>query len=455
MNNIGWYEDIGGVILRFPDPRKNEPLFDFKSKVAGFNLDNTIIESKAGMVFDRFKCDLRFQNCITKISELSRSGYSIVIISDQDMISKGFMTIEDLQIKFNSLTKLLADRNVSVIGIFTTKNNCFKKPHTWTWKKLTNIYELAGKVIDLKESFYIGNLGGRIGKKRDPDYVDRAFAHNIGIEYKTPEELFLYSNEAVEFKYENLMSDKEKDEIIRCEYERFKKCPYYHSKGFYFSLLNYCFDQAKKFNETPLIIENKTETGLISANMTSKIVSRVNSFMMIMVGPPSCGKTYLALKLAKMVTKEVIIDGKKVIKSPIVIVRDKHMIDNKKLTSSQRMQLIDNFIQTERIIIFDGNYASHESRSPYLEKAAESNMPVIFIKFDTPYQICRHFNHMKLEESKDYTKEPLSPYMFKKYNKTYKSPDIEMYKKQHLGLKTLIVEIPTLIIDNKPFRNIY
>ena len=405
-----------------------------------------------------------FQNCIQKLVELSKQDYSIVVISDQDAIAKGFITVENLQYKFNFLVTILSERQIPIIGIFTIKNNCFKKPHTWTWRKLLQIYESQGRKIDMKESFYVGNLAGRIAKspyKKDFDYVDRAFAHNLGIEFKTPEEVFRYTTEIREFKYENLMDNKEKDEFMLFEYERYKRSTFFHPKGAYVGLLNYCFDQSKKINTQINIINNNiqpntNEIKTIDANMTSKIISLANSFMMIMIGPPSCGKTFLAEKLARLVSKEVIgPDGKKTRKSPIIIIKDKHTIDGKLLSSTQRQKLIDNCIQTERIIILDGNYASHESRMEYLKKASEFNLPVIFIKFDTPYQVCRHFNHMKFEETKDYTKEPFSPYMFKKYNKTYKPPDIIMYQSQFPGLNAIIVNIPTLIIDSKAFRNIY
>ena len=461
MNDIvGWHEELGGVVIRFPDPRKNEPYFDYCTKVAAFNLDNTIMESKPKLIFNRFAFDFMFQNCIQKIQDLHKSGYSIVIISDQDAISRGFMTIEDLQYKFNYLVGMLADKRVPVIGIFTTKNNCFKKPHTRTWKLLMKLYAATNKSIDMKESFYVGNLAGRVAKtpfKKDFDYVDRAFAHNLGLEFKVPEQIFRHSVEAREFKYENIMDDKEKDEIIVFEYERYRRSPFFHTNGHDYGLLSYCYNQSKKMMSVvlPVIPENSDEK-----IATTKIVSSNNvvSFMIIMVGPPSCGKTFLANCLGKRISKKVIgPDGKESTTSPIIVIEDKHKIESggKPLSKTQRDSLIDECIRQQRIIILDSNYASHESRNPYLEKAVEYNLPVFFFKFDTPYKICRHFNHMKFEATKDYTKEPLTPYVFKKYNRTYQPPDISIYKHDFPSLNALIVNIPTLIIDSKAFRNIY
>lgn len=449
MNNTGWIERFGGILIRFPDPQKLEPPFEYKTKIAGFNLDNTIVESKPKLVADRYKFDLTFQNCIQKIQDLHKEGYAIVVISDQEGVSKGFMTVEDLRYKFDCFTSMLTDKQISVIGIFTTKNNCFKKPHTWTWKMLVELYKIQNRRIDMKESFYTGNLAGRVAKtphKKDLDYIDRAFAHNIGLEFKVPEQVFLYSAEDREFKYENIMDDTEKDEYKLHEFERYRKSVFYNKSNAFDGLLFYCQSQSKKMLET---IQDE------------KIISKKISFMIIMVGPPSCGKSFLAKILERKASRTVIGEGGKPIsKSEFIVINDRHMIKvtndkSKKLTNAQRNTLIDEAILSERLIILDGNYATHDSRKPYLEKASEYNVPVIFFKFDTPYKVCRHFNHMKFEETFDFAKEPLSTHMFKKYNKTYQPPDIASYKAQIPKLNAIIVNIPTLILDSPAFRNIY
>lgn len=445
MNNAGWNEGLGGVIIRFPNLSTNEPVFVYREKVAGFNLDNTIIESQPKLIADRYKFDMVFQNCVQKMQDLHKQDYSIVILADQDGVFKGLMSVEDMRYKFDCFVKLLAEKHIPVIGIFTVKNNCFRKPHTWCWRMLMKFYESNKKTVNLKESFYCGNLAGRAAKnshKRDCDFIDRAFAHNIGVEFKVPEQVFRHTVDDRELKYENILDDTEKDEYMKTEYERYKKSVYYNKQGAFDSLLFYCYDQSKKF--------------LSAASPDEKIVSKKISFMIIMVGPPSCGKTFLANILARKASKETIgANGKKTIRSEFIIINDKHIIDGKKLSPLKREAILNEAILAERLIILDGNYSSHDSRKPYMEKAAEFNMPVIFFKFDTTYRMCRHFNHMKFEERNDYTKEPLSLYMFKKYNKTYQTPDVTTYKAQIPKLNVLCINIPTLILDSKEFRNIY
>ena len=119
------------------------------------------------------------------------------------------------------------------------------------------------------------------------------------------------------------------------------------------------------------------------------------------------------------------------------------------------MKIINNFIQDGRTLIIDGNYPTHESRFPYLEKCAEYKMPVFFLKVSPPYNLCRHFSHMRLEKSNDTSREPLSASTFKKYNKTYEIPDPQMYEAKYPGLKVFTINVPTVIYDSKTFRNIY
>jgi DNA 3'-phosphatase len=428
----GWMEFQGGLLVRFPNLKREEPEFKFYGKVAGFNLDNTLIKTEPKLGSDKIEFELMYQNVITRLADLHTQEYSIVIISDQTLISKGIISVEHLQLKMDYLCKILADKNIPILGIFTTKNNCLRKPHTWTWKVLANLYLSQNLSINLKESFYIGHLAGRIAKqnlRRDADYVDRAYAHNIGIEFKVPEQLFRQSMELREYNYRDALSDQEKDGFIKMENEKYVNSELYKYK----SLYQFCIDKIKQIH-TPSI-----------------------PFMIIMIGPPSSGKTKLANNIAYSASSmiEDKITGKKTLKSPVVIIPETYYVDGKKLSYNEREKIINNFIYDGRILLIDGNYATHKSRYPYLRKAEEYNIPVIFIKLNPPYKICKHFNHIRLEKTQDKFREPLQPFHFMKYNKNYEKPDLNKYKELYPGLKAIIVDFPTIVIDDKAFRYIY
>ena len=446
----GWMEFNGGLIARFPNPNKNEPVFNYYENVAGFNLDNTLLKPTYKLIENEYDFGLIFQNCILRLADIHRQDYSIVVISDQTLITKGIISIEILQRRFDCLVKMLSDKNIPVIGIFTTKYNCYKKPHTWTWKFLTELYRGNKRSINLKESYYVGNLAGRVAKhplKKDSDYTDRAYAHNIGIEFKVPEQIFRQSAENREYLYENTMNDKEKEEFIESEMLKYKESPLYRFKNLY----EYCLDQSNK-----LCINDST------------IASQKASFIIIMIGPPCSGKTKLSTLIAShAVQPKTETKTKAPTKSQAVIIPEYYYEDNqqkqsfldenkKRISSAKRERIIDNFIQDGRILIIDGNYATHDSRIFYLQKAAEYKMPVIFIKLNPPYKVCRQFNHIKLEKSQDKFRQPLSDGQFKKYNKSYQKPDLASYMIKYPGMKCTMIEVPTIIITSvKEFRNIY
>lgn len=430
MSYSGWVEFNGGLIVRFPDKSKNEPSFTYNERVLAFNLDDTLIKAVTKLTNVKQEYEFVFPNCINKMLDFWQMGYSLVVISDQESISKGIMSIEDLQHKFNFLVKSLSGKSVPIMGIFTTKYNCYRKPHTWTWKFLTQIYLAAKRTINLRESIYTGNLAGRVAKyplRKDQSYCDRAYAFNIGIQFKVPEQIFRLNYDEREYAYEGTLTDKEKDEFIDNELNKYKQTAIYNYKNLYL----YCVD---------------------ISNAMSPIKTLKPSFMIIMIGAPCSGKT----KLATLIASHAIINTDAKPKSHVVIMPDYYYRNEKKMSSSDRMKAITNFIQDGRVIILDGNYPSHESREPYLAKAAEYKMPVLFLKLNTPYKICKQFNYIKLEKSQDRFRSPLSDFQFKAYNKRYQKPDINAYARQYPGLVSMIIEVPTIIIPSiKEFRYIY
>lgn len=166
--------------------RVNESLIEIssvnwekKDKVAAFDLDNTIIKTKSGRTFAKDYTDwVLFSDEVTEdLKELHQNDFCIVFISNQKGISKNKPNVEDFQKKINSISELIS---VPFLLLASLKDDNYRKPAIGMWNHL--------KVINKKDSFYVGDASGR---KKDFSDSDIKFAINIGIDFYTPEQFFL------------------------------------------------------------------------------------------------------------------------------------------------------------------------------------------------------------------------------------------------------------------------
>ena len=79
-----------------------------EAKIAGFDLDHTLIRPESGAKFPKNKNDWMFQaNVISKLKELHNSGYIIVVFTNQSPKDEDNKRVEDLIYKMNKIMKLL------------------------------------------------------------------------------------------------------------------------------------------------------------------------------------------------------------------------------------------------------------------------------------------------------------------------------------------------------------
>jgi bifunctional polynucleotide phosphatase/kinase len=139
-----------------------------RGKIAGFDLDGTIIKTKSGKKFPTNKNDWEyaFDNVREKLIDISKEGYQLVIISNQ----KNLKDIEGFEYKLNQVFD-----DIPIDAVFVAnKDNYFRKPYPGFFKQVT---------LD----FYVGDAAGRSG---DHSNSDAAFAINAGVEFFTPEHFF-------------------------------------------------------------------------------------------------------------------------------------------------------------------------------------------------------------------------------------------------------------------------
>ncbi len=151
--------------------------FRFRTKIACFDYDWTLVKPKINRTFPKDVDDWEFlrQSVPEILKDYYDKGYCLIIFSNQTK-----------QWKINQIENVLKSLDIPVyISIAFDKED--KKPNT-------NMFNLAisNKEWNKKESFFVGDALGRVNDWSDSD---KLFAGNIGINLKTPEEIFPFEKD--------------------------------------------------------------------------------------------------------------------------------------------------------------------------------------------------------------------------------------------------------------------
>lgn len=158
--------------------------FEFKEKLAMFDLDNTLITSKLGKKFpvDENDWKFRFDTIVDTLKALYEENYSIIIVSNQMGIVSGRQCPSSWMIKLNNIVKKLG---INMRVFCATSQNKYRKPNPAFYYDFIP-YDTRVN-LDYKNSFYCGDACGRKGDFSDTDYK---FAKNCSLNFETPEHLF-------------------------------------------------------------------------------------------------------------------------------------------------------------------------------------------------------------------------------------------------------------------------
>ncbi|OWZ10891.1 Polynucleotide kinase 3'-phosphatase [Phytophthora megakarya] len=172
-----------------------------KTKIAGFDLDGTLIVTKSGKKFAKDKDDWKwFHPTLVrqKLTELVRDGFTLTIFSNQNGIAKGHITAGQVQSKLEAIVKQL---NLPMMVFLGTENDAMRKPRLGAWKEMVKLLdEKEEEALDKEASFYCGDAAGRpkiAGRTKDFAATDYKFALNAGIGFFTPEDLFLGTKQRI------------------------------------------------------------------------------------------------------------------------------------------------------------------------------------------------------------------------------------------------------------------
>ncbi|XP_064551328.1 uncharacterized protein F21D5.5 [Drosophila montana] len=166
------------------------------AKIAGYDMDGTIIKTKSGNVFPKNTDDWQiiYPEVPEKLQRLHKDGFKICFFTNQGGIARGKIKLQDFKVKIINIVKKLG---VPVQVFIAIGNGYYRKPLPGMWEHLKN--EMNDNVaINQDRCFFVGDAAGRpeTGKgvtkqRKDHSLADRLFATNIGVSFYTPEVHFL------------------------------------------------------------------------------------------------------------------------------------------------------------------------------------------------------------------------------------------------------------------------
>jgi len=116
------------------------------SKVAGFDIDWTIIKTKSGRKFPTGLKDREFlHDCVpAKLKELHDGGTKVVFFTNQAGIEKQKITIKELGTKFEAIINAIG---VPIQVFMCTGNSHYRKPSVEMWQYMETTNSFPWKCI--------------------------------------------------------------------------------------------------------------------------------------------------------------------------------------------------------------------------------------------------------------------------------------------------------------------
>ncbi|KAM7534241.1 hypothetical protein Aperf_G00000118449 [Anoplocephala perfoliata] len=179
-----WVDAPNLLIYRDPNAKPS-------SKVLALDLDGTIITTASGRTFAANANDWKLLSpkIPTVLKKYADDSYAVVILSNQGGLDKEpARRVPEFKAKFTAIIDKLG---IPLRAYFATADDRLRKPRIGMWEALE--LDNDGIEINRMESIYCGDAAGRVGQgkaKKDHSHCDRLFALNLGVAFKTPEELW-------------------------------------------------------------------------------------------------------------------------------------------------------------------------------------------------------------------------------------------------------------------------
>ncbi|KAI8634465.1 DNA kinase/phosphatase Pnk1 [Xylariaceae sp. FL1651] len=321
-----------------PDRRK-------RRKIAAFDFDSTLIIPSSGKKFGNDPGDWKWWDASvpTRLRKLYKEeNYRIVIISNQagltlhsDPNSKA--PIGAIKAKVSNFKQkcsaVLAQLDLPISIYAATERDIYRKPRTGMWKELCADYDIPEQEVDLENSIFVGDAGGRTAQlknsktgvpatAKDFSCSDRNFAHNLGITYKTPEEFFL-GEPPREFKRD-------------------------------FDIVTYPYSDNSDNAKEEVLFEKTNKQDIV-----------------LFCGPPGAGKSTFYWKYLKPLGYE--------------------RINQDTLKSRAKcFKAAAEFLDNRSSIVIDNTNPDAEGRQEWIKLALKHNVPIRCVWFKIPKALCEH-----------------------------------------------------------------
>jgi bifunctional polynucleotide phosphatase/kinase len=176
------------------------------TKIMGFDVDGTLIETKSGATFAKNKSDWKwkFDSVVSRIQQFWKDGFHIVFFTNQGGVQgEGRATTKAqeaarVEALCGRLGAIAVSLGVPVLVLAATASDLYRKPLTGMWNVMIERLQTTQKAplaISLANCVFVGDAAGRPkgwtkGVPADFSCTDRKFARNVGISFQTPEECF-------------------------------------------------------------------------------------------------------------------------------------------------------------------------------------------------------------------------------------------------------------------------
>jgi bifunctional polynucleotide phosphatase/kinase len=356
------------------------PDFVFHSDIIITEFDDCLIkplsQKKIYSTMNEYNVDIFDPDFMHKLTRESANKKAIIVLSNQASHNK--LLIDMIKLRVENFVTLI---KFPILCFFSLKPNRFMKPHTGMWSLLNAYY--AKVKVKIAEKLIVSNEGGAIINKlrRNGEIdsrikysdTDRAFAHNIQVEFKLIEE-FVEDKKPLVYKWNTNIIAPEK-RLMYCDVINDYKNP-------------------SVFRELALFGKNDV-------------------YIIIVMGAPRSGKTRFSEFLVKQWRKSSFGQKNEVVR-----------LGMDEYTKKRRYTQFRKSIEDRLSVVLDGGCHLENDRQYFVNYAEEKNIPILYVEINNGLEMAKLFNHVCVEEAKSENTVLYSDREFHIYRSLYRPPKV-------------------------------